>query len=171
MNSRTNRNYRRLLEESNLPIELAVEIADLLDKSGGPSDRDAVLEEAAKVCEAQAADQRQEAQQHRSRDHHKVAGELDQQAWGSKYCAEAIRALKNAAPQVDEGHEKQHVDTGQPPRAASEAGADDGYRVFKDGNEWCAVGKGFINLQESKAGFGHTPLVALGELIVEEGEV
>lgn len=47
---------------------------------------------------------------------------------------------------------------------------EDGYRVFKDGNAWCATGEGFVNLQESKAGFGHTPLVALGELIVEEGE-
>ena len=47
--------------------------------------------------------------------------------------------------------------------------ADDGYHVFKDGNSWCAVGAGFVNLQESKAGFGHTPLVALSELIVEEG--
>lgn len=49
-------------------------------------------------------------------------------------------------------------------------GPDEGYRVVKDGNAWCATGPGFINLQESKAGFGHTPLVALGELIFEEGE-
>lgn len=30
-------------------------------------------------------------------------------------------------------------------------------RVFKDGNMWCAVFKEFINLQESRAGFGETP--------------
>jgi hypothetical protein len=45
-----------------------------------------------------------------------------------------------------------------------------GYRVYKDGASWCAVGSGFMNLQESKAGFGETPLIALGELIVNEGE-
>lgn len=55
-----------------------------------------------------------------------------------------------------------------PPKRA-ETFPPDEYHVFKDGNAWCAIGKGFINLQESKAGFGHTPLVALGELIVEEG--
>jgi len=43
------------------------------------------------------------------------------------------------------------------------------YRVFKDGNMWCAVGADFINLQESDAAFGESPLTALGELIVLEG--
>lgn len=47
-------------------------------------------------------------------------------------------------------------------------GAPDEYRVFKDGDAWCATGGGFVNLAESDAGFGHTPLVALGELIVQE---
>lgn len=54
--------------------------------------------------------------------------------------------------------------------ARKDAERQSGYRVYKDGNAWCAVGEGFINLQESDAGFGHTPLVALGELIVQEGE-
>ena len=44
------------------------------------------------------------------------------------------------------------------------------YRVYKEGNSWCAIGPGFVNLQESKAGFGDSPLAALGELIVQEGE-
>lgn len=44
------------------------------------------------------------------------------------------------------------------------------YRVFRDGNAWCATSSGFVNLQESPAGFGASPMEALGELIVEEGE-
>lgn len=45
------------------------------------------------------------------------------------------------------------------------------YSVFPDGNAWCAIGDGFINLQESLAGFGDSPVVALGALILEEQEV
>jgi len=37
-------------------------------------------------------------------------------------------------------------------------------RIYKDGNQWCAVGKDFINLQESEAGFGDTPLDAVNAL-------
>lgn len=37
-------------------------------------------------------------------------------------------------------------------------------RVFMDGNEWCAVGECFENLQESHAGFGKTPQAAIDEL-------
>ncbi len=37
-------------------------------------------------------------------------------------------------------------------------------RIFKDGNQWCAVAPGFINLQESPAGFGDTPHEAFIEL-------
>ena len=43
-----------------------------------------------------------------------------------------------------------------------------GYKVFRDGNMWCATGAGFVNLQESLAGFGETPVDALGVLITEE---
>ena len=43
------------------------------------------------------------------------------------------------------------------------------YRVYKDGTSWCAVGPSFTNLQESEAGFGDSPLEALGDLIVKEG--
>lgn len=45
----------------------------------------------------------------------------------------------------------------------------DEYRVFMDGAAWCATGAGFENLQESDAGFGASPLAALGELIVLQG--
>lgn len=37
-------------------------------------------------------------------------------------------------------------------------------RVFRDGNQYCAVYPGFINLQESLAGFGDTPELARQEL-------
>ena len=42
------------------------------------------------------------------------------------------------------------------------------YSVFRDGAAWCATASGFVNLQESPAGFGESPVVALGELIVAE---
>ena len=38
------------------------------------------------------------------------------------------------------------------------------YRIFKDGDAWCATGQGFVNLQESLAGFGANPLDALSAL-------
>lgn len=38
------------------------------------------------------------------------------------------------------------------------------YRIFKDGDRWCAVGPGFRNLQEDPAGFGPTPHAALANL-------
>lgn len=35
-----------------------------------------------------------------------------------------------------------------------------GFHIFKDGNMWCAVGPHFRNIQEDRAGFGETPLIA-----------
>lgn len=79
---------------------------------------------------------------------------------------EQYEAIIKAAPYREANY------PGDPTAPVSTRGAlPDEYHVFKDGNAWCAVGKGFIDLQASKAGFGHTPLVALGELIVEEGEI
>ncbi len=40
-----------------------------------------------------------------------------------------------------------------------------GVNVIKDGNAWCATGDGFINLQESDAGFGDTPNEAVADLL------
>ena len=37
-------------------------------------------------------------------------------------------------------------------------------QVFLDGDAWCAVGAGFVNLQESPAGFGATPKAAVNDL-------
>lgn len=45
------------------------------------------------------------------------------------------------------------------------------YRVFKDGDAWCATGAGFVNLQESLAGFGDSPTAALSELVGYSEEV
>lgn len=39
-----------------------------------------------------------------------------------------------------------------------------GVHVFPDGSAWCAVGAGFMNLQESDAGFGDTPNLAVQDL-------
>jgi len=45
------------------------------------------------------------------------------------------------------------------------------YSVFKDGLSWCATGNGFVNLQESAAGFGDSPMEALGDLVAQEKEL
>ena len=37
--------------------------------------------------------------------------------------------------------------------------------VALDGNSWCATKKGFVNLQESPAGFGNTPNEAVTDLL------
>lgn len=39
--------------------------------------------------------------------------------------------------------------------------------IMLDGNAWCATGEGFINLQESPAGFGDSPAEAVRNLILE----
>lgn len=36
--------------------------------------------------------------------------------------------------------------------------------ITRDGDQWCAVGPGFTNLQESPAGFGDTPEQAVSRL-------
>lgn len=42
------------------------------------------------------------------------------------------------------------------------------YKIQVDGNQWFATGVNFKNLQESDAGFGDTPMIALHELIATE---
>lgn len=39
-----------------------------------------------------------------------------------------------------------------------------GFHVFRDGNEWCAVGPHFRCLADSGAGFGETPEAAVEAL-------
>ena len=41
-----------------------------------------------------------------------------------------------------------------------------GFHIFQDGNSWCAVGPTFIDLQESVAGFGSTPVAAYAQWLV-----
>lgn len=43
-----------------------------------------------------------------------------------------------------------------------------GVQVFRDGSTWCATDVGFINLQESDAGFGDTPRAAVEDLRVRQ---
>jgi hypothetical protein len=45
------------------------------------------------------------------------------------------------------------------------------YSIFMDGTAWCATANGFINLQESIAGFGGSPSTALDALIIAENKV
>ena len=40
-------------------------------------------------------------------------------------------------------------------------------RTYKDGDQWCAVGSNFVNLQESTAGFGDTREDAIEQLVEE----
>lgn len=51
------------------------------------------------------------------------------------------------------------------PHYAKHLGGD----IFMDGDQWCAVGPGFDNLQESPAGFGDTALEAFAALAKELG--
>ena len=44
------------------------------------------------------------------------------------------------------------------------------YKVFKDGYLWCAVNEEFTNIQQCPCGFGLTPMIALGELVLQENE-
>lgn len=43
----------------------------------------------------------------------------------------------------------------------------DQFRIFLDGDQWCAVAPGFEDLQATPAGFGHSPLTALVQLLGE----
>jgi hypothetical protein len=44
------------------------------------------------------------------------------------------------------------------------------YTIKKDGGSWCATSDTFINLQESPAGFGDTPVNALRALLMAESD-
>ncbi len=39
------------------------------------------------------------------------------------------------------------------------------YQIYRAGNAWCAVTDGFVNLQESIAGFGSDAVTALQNLL------
>jgi hypothetical protein len=40
--------------------------------------------------------------------------------------------------------------------------------LYKDGDAWCAVRSGFVDLMESEAGFGSTADEAIGALLAAE---
>ena len=40
-------------------------------------------------------------------------------------------------------------------------------KTYKDGDQWCAVGSNFVNLQESTVGFGDTREDAIEQLVEE----
>ena len=40
-------------------------------------------------------------------------------------------------------------------------------KTYKDGDQWCAVGSNFVNLQESPAGFGDAQEDAVEQLVNE----
>lgn len=42
------------------------------------------------------------------------------------------------------------------------------YTIQRDGAQWCATRAGFVNVQESVAGFGDSPAAALAELEAAE---
>lgn len=46
-----------------------------------------------------------------------------------------------------------------------------GYRLYLDGDQWCAVANNFVNLAEFEAGFGSTPLEALASLLERQSHL
>ena len=46
----------------------------------------------------------------------------------------------------------------------------DGYRLYMDGNKWCAVHPHFIDLQKSHGGFGDTQQEAVDDLKSRVGD-
>ena len=50
-------------------------------------------------------------------------------------------------------------------RAESDDLPEPSFKIYKDGDQFCAITVGFKNLQESTAGFGYTPIEALKELL------
>ena len=46
----------------------------------------------------------------------------------------------------------------------SKAGDHPAFRLFRDGDQWCATFYDFVNVQESQAGFGSTALAAFAAL-------
>lgn len=44
---------------------------------------------------------------------------------------------------------------------------DETFKIFRDGDKWCAVREDFTNLQESPAGFGATRSEAFKDLMIK----
>lgn len=78
-------------------------------------------------------------------------------AW--RICVEGLAAGANPA-RVKELASKWHCDEADAPNYAKHLNGD----IFMDGNQWCAVGPGFRDLQQDHAGFGDTPVEAFADL-------
>lgn len=83
-------------------------------------------------------------------------------AWQILVEALAIGANK---PRVDELAQKWGCDDGDAENYARFLGIE----LQMDGNQWCATPPGFVNLQESSAGFGDTCLEAFASLADDLG--
>lgn len=89
------------------------------------------------------------------------AGFCDAPAFGARLPCREYRAAHSGEVIREDGRYAGYV-----PGLACPAHGGPRSRVFRDGNQWCAVLPGFTNLQESQAGFGDTPdgaRKALGE--------
>lgn len=78
-------------------------------------------------------------------------------AWSTLVEAGALGAT---AARIQDLAAKWQVDDGDAPMYAERVGC----LLSRDGNEWCATRKDFINIQESPVGFGRTALDALSNL-------
>ena len=97
---------RKVLEESNLPIEIATAIADALEaprpEDGGITQalvqmaRDNAIEECAALCDETAQLQSEMAQ---SSEEESMVTYRKARAWDASVCAAKIRALKQSTPQ------------------------------------------------------------------------
>jgi len=83
-------------------------------------------------------------------------------AW--RICVEAL-ASGARKERVMELAEKWKCNETDAPHYASYLGGD----IYMDGNQWCAVGPGFINIQKSHCGFGDTPVEAFAALAKDIG--
>lgn len=80
------------------------------------------------------------------------AGFCDKPAYGKQVSCRMIWNACNGQYQREDGKYDGYV-----PALACPGHGGPASRVFKDGDQWCAVSPDFVNLQESSAGFGETP--------------
>lgn len=109
------------------------------------------------------------------------SGFCDQPAWGEQYSerepsrGQSGRYANPTWPVRDrDGYYPSHLAHLRPAFAQSfccpahGGPKEDGIRFVRDGNAWCAFMPGFINLQESVAGFGKTQDLAEADLAARQ---
>ncbi len=87
------------------------------------------------------------------------SGFCDAEAYGERPKCQELRDGYTGRPFRVDGKYDGYV-----PALACPAHGGPTSRVFRDGDAWCAVHPGFVNLQESPAGFGATPDEARADL-------